>query len=156
MCCYVSTTAVAGQMSDDTGETGRTFVFFEMDMSTTPRTTTTSVISTITVITSSSVVSIHCIIRTILQDWSRCIILVRWVRCRTCSRRQSCPISSLFPAELDLPVLVESDSKLSIYPASLPSTTMVEIRMLPEITRLTQVSRPCPELGGRPCPELGS
>ena len=36
----ISSTTVAGQVSDDTGETGRTFVFVEIDMSTTSTTAT--------------------------------------------------------------------------------------------------------------------
>ena len=40
------------------------------------------------------------------------------------------------------PVFVESASKLLICPASLPSAAMIEVRVLSEITCLTQVSRP--------------
>jgi hypothetical protein len=40
----ISSSAVAGQVSDDTGETGRTFVFVQVDMSTTSPTSLVVVI----------------------------------------------------------------------------------------------------------------
>ena len=115
-----------------------------MDMSTTPTTATTSVISTITTRSRRSL-SRH-------RRWSLstasfeqfCRIGVVASLWRGGSGAALVPVVRRVPSALCFQLSLTSRflSNRTICPASLPLTTMVEIRMLPDITRLTQVSRP--------------